>query len=419
MKKKSCLTLALILVIVQVVSLFAVLPVSAEALNRSYDIYKTDAEIAVDGVADEAWENVSYSETFVANTNPIPEGSSGFEAKLKALWSPVTDDDTKINVYFLLTVKDPTSNVTGDALTGSGTLAKWAADTFSFGCSYGDGNCWTGQQPVQKAHTNESFGAATAQSGVTYPIKLGIVDNRQAEVDPTSYYTVEIGYQLPKTGSVFFDFWVQDTFVRANATSSYIRYSWSGIDVSNPVGVGKIVDAPITVNTTPGASIRIDTSEKATSGIRFVSSVDMTRYNALVAEGATITTGTLIVPTENLTKKSITGSFTKEALTTAGLTENTHFYDIVNVGNEWVSGNNGTWYATLYNIQDYTREFTAVGYVTVTIGDETTTYYGIPSESRSIAQVAQTLMSGETEGEGGAWTAAQEAVLKSFFTQGE
>ena len=123
----------------------------------------------------------------------------------------------------------------------------------------------------------------------------------------------------------------------------------------------------------------------------------------------------------SLTAKGIAdASFTKDALIAAGLVEDKHFYDIVNDG--WAEGQDGTWYATIYDIQNFDRSFSAVGYVTIELNGETTTVYGVyqSSNARSVAQVAEKLMAlealnGAVDSDTGAWTKAQEAILKGFY----
>ena len=97
--------------------------------------------------------------------------------------------------------------------------------------------------------------------------------------------------------------------------------------------------------------------------------------------------------------------------------EGTDYYNIVNVGNEWVDGSVGTWFGTIYNIKNFTRQFSGVGYVTVELDGETFTYYGgyATANARSIAEVAEILMDGEIVGDDGNWTAAQEEVLLGFY----
>ena len=113
--------------------------------------------------------------------------------------------------------------------------------------------------------------------------------------------------------------------------------------------------------------------------------------------------------------------FTEEALKAAGMVEGTHYYNLVNEDNAWVSENGteqtGTWYGTLYNIRDFKRAFSAVGYVTVTYNGVTFTLYGGYTDdcSRTVAYVAEKAMEGEVIGESGNWNAQQEAILASFY----
>ena len=158
----------------------------------------------------------------------------------------------------------------------------------------------------------------------------------------------------------------------------------------------------ISIITYNEASILVNTDVRNESGIRFITKVDADRLKALEADGANVTTGTLILPTKSL--EAVNGVFTFEAL--EDMTEGTHYYNLVNENNEWVEGEvAGTWYGTLYNIRDFGRSFSAVGYVTVTYNGTTTTLYGTQVD-RTIADVAAALL--ETD-----WgTVEQQAVLE-------
>ena len=241
--KKRCLILAIMLIALQAVMLITPISVSAESLNRSYNIYKTEAAITVDGVADAAWADAPYSELFVPNAEEVPEKGRGFEAKLQALWAPVADDATMINVYFLLTVKDPTPNVM------SSSMPKWASDTFGFNAYYGEALCWTGQTAVENVVNNGTwFGN---NDGAFYRIKKAIVDNRQAATNPTDFYTVEIGCQLPKADAITFDFFVQDNFMGTPNAGHQITYAWNGGYVSTVAeGKGNILHSKSEIDET-------------------------------------------------------------------------------------------------------------------------------------------------------------------------
>ena len=353
------------------------------------------------------WENIPAFSQFThayGDANARPDGSV-FDATLKAAWEE--KDANTITVYLLLEVKDSTRNY--------GTDGKYDNFTVAF---EDDGYVY-----YRTPHTNASgypngswngwkFNSSGAQKGLV----VGVVDT-------TDGYRAKVSFDIKKTEDFKFDLAVQDNYDGNN----YTRISWNGWDgdvyggaVPTPNGICRIADEPIGIYMTPGASIRVDTVDPTFSGIRFASSIDVVRYNKLIAEGAKITTGTLIIPTKTLNAKGIAdASFTKEALLAAELEEGTHFYDIVNANNEWVEGKEGTWYTTLYDIKDNERQLSAVGYVTVELNGDYTTYYAQykVAYARSIAQVAETVMYGEVEGDTGRWTAAQEAVLKSFFTQ--
>ena len=389
-------------------------------LDQTYlygiDIPKTTRTMTVDGKADEgAWSKAEWSEKFVRVGGGYDKTSS-LNVQYKALWAPA--ENNKMNVYLLVVAKGieiPTS-----------TWANTCSIQIQIGNEAGTGYFWSGlrnlksqilENPTAPDLTN---GGSVADWSKSY--QLAAVE----DIEGSKTVTFEFCYQMDKADRISVDVMVRGGFF--GSQWSHIDSSWAKTTNATmeqaPAGLGNIIDADaegVELTMTDGASVRVDTTEAKTSGIRFASTVNLDQYNALLAQGATIKTGTLIVPTNSLTVKEIADAdFTKETLLAKGLIENTHFYDIVNTGNEWVEGEDGTWYATLYDIQDYERLFSAVGYVTVELNDVSTTYYAeyYSVDARSIAQVAETLMSGETEGDEGKWTAAQEAVLKNFFTQG-
>jgi hypothetical protein len=381
--------------------------------SHGINITKTSQSITVDGIANEsAWNFANSSENFHAVGDIVLNNFSG---SFKALWSDVEGDDTKMNLYLLVT---STGHVT------------WRNDNWrnnlrvQIETANGAQAFWTGQKKLN-TETDGILGNANKPNmdgasfgGANAACQIYAVNN----ISGNGTATYEFCYQMNKA-----DYINLDVSVGACTNEwTQAECSWAGMSSSTHGTVGvngfaRILDTEkVEITMTEGASIRVDTVNTKMSGIRFATSVNLDQYNALVAQGATVTMGTLIVPTNSLTVKEIADAdFTKETLLAKGLIENTHFYDIVNTGNEWVEGEDGTWYATLYDIQDYERLFSAVGYVTVELNGVSTTYYAeyYSVDARSIAQVAETLMSGETEGDEGRWTSVQEAVLKSFFTQ--
>ncbi len=205
----------------------------------------------------------------------------------------------------------------------------------------------------------------------------------------------------------------------ANTSGPYVRYAWKqekGLDAP-ATGMGIISDIPVfAVRTKEGASVRIDTEEPNKSGIRFRTTVDAASIAKLQETGATVTTGTLLLPTATLTDKGIT-EFTKEALLSAGLTAGKDFYDIVNVGNTWAEDVDGQFIGTLFGIKNFKRSFSAVGYARVELEDGTVyTIYGgyTPESARSVAQVAQAAL----EDTSVSYTDAQREILENFISGG-
>ena len=395
MKKNLCKLIATMLAILMVSSVFVVMPAMA-ATAKSYDISATTETITIDGKADEAiWTAVS-SEQIVNDT------ANSRAASFKTIWTPCEDDDTKINVYFLVSVQ----GYIGYSYRNSTQIQIQNAN--------GTEKVWTsGGDNINKLHE------ATKNASINYTsYQAGAV----RALGATAVSVIEYAFTMNKTDEILFDIKVSWD---DSATSTAVVHSWAGMTTAGndftPTGVGNIGNLAIdncNIVTTAGASIRIDTANKSKSGIRFETKVDANAVNALISKGAKITTGTLVLPTDFLAAKSIADEdFTIEGLNAAGLVEGTHYYNIVNENNEWVEGSDGAWYGTLYDIKNFTREFSGVGYITIEIYGETVTYYGgyAIDNARSIAGVAETLMDGEVAGDDGNWTAAQEEVLLGFY----
>lgn len=381
--------------------------------DKSYDMYQWDAATAPsDGCKNisqdemDEWAKIPATTDFSHQKGDANYTETDFSASLKAAWMPVEGDATKIKVYFFLEVKDTTRT------------SGYAATDDAFYVTFKNGDKIFYNQALY-THNYDSYGGwylRTSGDSKFLPIMVGAYD-------ATGGWRGKLSFTMDKADLFNFDICVQDGY--NNGSTRRITWNgWGGAAAETATGVVRVIDTPIAVNQTVGASVRVDVDNPEFSGIRFANSVDMTRYNALIAQGATITTGTLIVPTNSLTVKGIADdAFTKENLIANGLDENTHFYDIVNVDNEWVDGAEGTWYATIYDIQGFTRRFSAVGYISITLNGTTTTVYGdyTSSNARSIAQVAKYIMmketmTGQAESENG-WTIDQEAILTRFFTK--
>lgn len=594
MKRKSCFTLALILIMVQLVSVFAFLPVGAEAYGRSYTVKKSAVAPEVDGKADQLWNLYAFSDTFKLSRTAGSHSNNTLNAKMKMLFVENAADSSKMDVYLMVQVSGYTktrtdingfhlffrdasgksnSNVTrftgASSQQGFGVTyahykhgnydakAQIAADVCTFEFRYTinkteqikfdiyviDAPSWSAQVDYSwngnngslqepegiltfeddanintvspKSYTvyqsvfapavdgiaetlwedhawSDDFGWVWSNGTYSNPnlktkMKLMYVENAadankldvylmiqstgygahtgvdgfhiyitdasgSSKTDVLRYNgsqtgsnltytwykhgtydaaaktannvcTFEFHFQLNKAAAANLDIAVLDgTGWSANQS---MNYSWSGCanglsDRQKAYGTLNFVDETkevITIETREGASIRVDTANPNQSGIRFATTVDAARLSALVADGATVTTGTLILSTASLANAGIAAAdFTEAALKTAGMIEGTHYYNLVNENNEWFSENGveltGTWCGTLYNIRDFQRAFSAIGYVTVTYHGVTTTLYGGYNDhcSRTIAFVAGQAL----EDEAIEWTTEQKAILTSF-----
>ena len=389
MKKKGCLTLVWMLIMVQLLMAFAAVSATAATVSnqeKHYTVYQAEEAIAIDGVADDAsWELVPWADISILAMHQTKGPQDGFDAKFKAVYHL---SDTAATVSFLIQVKDST--------TAAGS---WAKDGVNL--SFQTGTVFNIGMLYPSDYTSGSWG-----EGQEY----AIVDQRDTTVEGNDgSYTIEVCVPMERgTTEFLFDIWVQDIYDTWNTRS---RYSWNGnfdnAAAQAPLGVCRLSPIPVSdligIQTTAGASIRLDPENRTTSGIRFATAIDMEQYNALKAreDVSGITTGTLVLPTEKLAGLSsnadaidvpIPIAFTEADLNAAGMEAGKDYYNIVNAGNEWVPGAEGTWYGTLYHIKDFSRQFSGVGYITVefTDGSSYTLYGGYSaSNSRSIADVAQ------------------------------
>ena len=364
MKKKSCLMLAVMLCL-QIVFATVIIPVSAASYERCYDIYKSDVAITVDGNPAE-WETVPWSESFVFESDGNGVFNPEIKARYKAVWRESATQG-KIEIYFLI-------QVSGDHSLSTSDLVR--VNMKSNGTSYNTDSMNRNADLSLTSKTNNT---------VSYDFATDV------QADDTSIVEVHTTIAKPTNGSIMLDVLVQDAYYYDNL----MRYSWNGGSWYSATGTGNIKEtavipqnplANVSVTATAGASIRLDTNDPTRSGIRFATTVS-------VPEGVTIQkTGTLIVPTETLESHRILDcNFNKEVLSAEGLIEGIDYYDVENKGNKWVAGQDGTWYGTLYDIKNFGREISGIGYAVVEVnGVEYTVYaiYNSDDHARSIKQVA-------------------------------
>ena len=187
----------------------------------------------------------------------------------------------------------------------------------------------------------------------------------------------------------------------------------------------------IALDTIAGARVRMNLTKDGASSLRFDSKIDAELYETLTAlEGVTVTLGTVIAPTENI--EAVADSYDKiSALQEIGWTA------YLNVGYDASKG----WFNEDYqNKSDYDEnaqyfgcvsakiysnsfntEYSAIGFVTVTIGDWSATFYaddGVENGEisadrvRSVAQVG-TLACADTAF-ATKYTEAQQDALEAF-----
>lgn len=363
-----------------------------DAPARNYDIKQTVADITVNADPVE-WDHVDWSQgNFAHGYNNSPAGSTVEDTNIKVGFKAVWKESAtagEMDLYFLVKMENALPNSSTHRYTNSRIVTK-----------VGETQYLTGWLPI---HENTSKNE-TGWSGQS--IKLG-------DGEAIAEYVI---YNVPQGEKIKLNV----SILEYNSTGTQFRaYTWTGGSSNDVSGSATINDeinplVGVRVAATDGASIRLDTANEAKSGIRFGTTV------TVPANATLIKTGTLIVPTAHLTNNGIADSaFTLEALTAANLKENTNFYNIVNENNEWVEGMNGTWYGTLINIQsaNYGRSISGIGYAVIEVeGVEYTVYadYDSAKHSRSIAEIAQTLLDNKYYAEG----SVEESLLKTFVATG-
>ena len=227
MKKKSCLVLALILVMVQMISLFAALPASATTMSsKNYNLLKASEAITIDGKADEAvWENADWSDQFVKASNSGGE-LGDFKAKFKALWSPVEGDDSKMDIYILIVAEGHT--VPTNWANCMRVYIRTSDDSKSF---------WTGMKKLDDIINNSSkpnMYGGTSSSDVNAIVQLGAVN----DIANSGTATYEFCYRMDKADSIKFE-----VSALAALNGVQISGSWCGGDANTGdiLGTGRIL----------------------------------------------------------------------------------------------------------------------------------------------------------------------------------
>lgn len=471
MKKNGSFILAVILVFVQVFSLFCVLSVSTSAItaeknsqDRNYVFYQAGEEsLTLDGAADELfWSKVPYSEPFAYYVVNNASSSVEASAKFKGAWKQEGDD---AYLYFLLEIEDETVC----------ELNAWNGDTFMFGISE-DGTAADALKDVYQESTQKlenfpnrkipalAYRAGHCPGGLTHTTHTAEVGcSRGAEYwfryavqedRATGSVVVEIQCKFSNLANAVpghrfcFDLMVQD-----NVGDKYNRLYWNGSMAGSGMGGDGIarmgngvlsdvkageqksserligfrdaegnlypVNTKATVKDLSGVWVDFETVKGASvrfsnpTGIRWESRFDKASYDAV--QQYIQATGTLILPSDYLAWDA----FTTEALDAKEI----QYENVVNDGWENRSSAEADgyyrYYGAIAEVQEgnLSREFSGIGYFTVLYADGTTAnfYGGYDAElhSRSVEQVVTAALADTTAN----WSEEQIRILKALWMQ--
>ncbi len=397
-----------LLVCVQLVLLVPVVFAAGGTEAKSYAIPYADTAITVDGTAGdgEAWSLASWEPLYYY------DGSSRtgtFSARFKALWR-------EDGLYFLVDVTDAEVDIRG---------AEWYNDIVRLFVEESGAGSGTTENGGYKKSTNMAAGnigslqtanpytyfAQKTPTGYTVEAKYAFSNTAYAVADHTVRMEVHAVDHKPGTGGT----------TGTNGTINEQHY-WNSTKGSKAdgdaslAGKGVLLSPAASAAFRPqmqsGAGVRLDTP----TGLRFETRIDKAAYDALVSDGATLETGTVILPTDSIPSNGI---ITKENLDA----ENTDYLDVVNSG--WANADTAEqdgyyqYYGSIVDLKgsNYQRSFSAVSYLTVTKNGQTETYYSSyreASHSRSVAQVSiLAVNSGDYDG---ADKAADKQLLQNYHT---
>lgn len=223
MRKKSCLALALIMVVMAALSSVGFIQAGAVE-SASYTFTRAEHDIVLDGAVTEGeeWDKVEWT----ALHKTLGEEREGFSARFKGLWKEVNGEKY---VYFFLEVTDPTVSKRTD----------WQGDAF-FVILNENGTHKNTSTTVMKTVSN----ATTGGMEVTY----SSIDTRASD----SLFRAEGRFRVTNE-TFFFDLLVQDNYEGLEkddtaGKAKYSRYAWNNVPQNNvvPIGVGTIGSEPVT-----------------------------------------------------------------------------------------------------------------------------------------------------------------------------
>ncbi len=180
--------------------------------------------------------------------------------------------------------------------------------------------------------------------------------------------------------------------------------------------VANNVVGDLNLTTLEGARVRISPDALENSGLRFDSKLDYDVYTALKNAGCTVTVGTAITTADNLAAVNGDWAALTEDVASGKLTVDA---TVVSAGADY----NFTGAIKNLKVANYTTDFVACAYITVTIpvttddgeGGTVTTYvtttiYSASETTRNVAQVAAAALADVN----GNYTAGQLAILNAY-----
>ncbi len=394
-----------LLVCVQLVLLVPAVFAAGGTEAKSYALPYADTAITVDGTAGDGeawslaqWESLAYY-----------DGSSRtgtFSARFKALWR-------EDGLYFLVDVTDATVDTSG---------AEWYNDIVRlFVEESGEGTGTTANGEYKKSANMAAGNIGILQTANSYTYF--------AQKTPTGY-TVEAKYAFSNTAYAAADHTVRmevhavDHKPGTTGTNGAIneQHYWNSTKGSKADGDASLAGKGVLLSPASfaafcpqmqsGAGVRLDHP----TGLRFETRIDKAAYDALASDGATLQTGTVILPTDYMPKDGI---LTKSRLDA----QNIAYLDVVNSG--WANADTAAqdgyyqYYGSVVDLNggNYQRSFSAVSYLTVTKNGTSETIYSsyrAEDHSRSVAQVSiLAVNSGDYDG---ADKAADKQLLQNYHT---
>ncbi len=394
MKKNTLFTVRVIACLLVLAQLLILTVFGTEASTvKEYELLESTEPILLDGEITEytwflqPWETLSHYDGSHA--------TGSFSAKFKAVWS-------KTHLYFLVEVTDFKVDSSG---------AEWNNDIVRlFVEESGDGTGTTANGGYAKSANMAASSAGVLYSKAPYTYCIKLTDTG---------YRVEASYQFSDTSHAVKDHSIRMEIHAVDHTVNGATYNeqhyWSSTKAAGKAdssaalaGRGLLAENLVgdpRPKMADGAGVRL----REPTGLRFESRISKVAYDALEAQGATLTVGTVIFPAEY---KLPSGDSLPESL------PEDRYLNVINNGwaNTATAETDGYYqfFGSIVDIktQNLQRRFSAVSYLKIEKGGTIEMLYSLHNSeqhARSVAEVAiRAANSGEYEPE--------KSLLKSFYT---